>query len=337
MASEDDELRRRYLESKRGDLTAYAGMIGEEFSTKLNRLAQIIGTSHEPSIGRYKESVLRNCIEQFIPKRYSVGTGFIAFTRESPLYKQPDNELKQRDDYIDLLNRKELYISSQLDIIIFDDYNFSPIFRDAEFVVVRPESVRAVVEVKGYLNKISVISAIESFVDLGRKWKEYSEYNPQWECKELHTPAFHLMGMDVHVGNANKRAACNGRLLRKTIVETYRKHLNNAELEGDSIPLLSGAYIYNDCIVTLSRHSIPYQSNNLLGYSTYRGRFVRYDENLKPYLDRDSTISSLLASIYAHLETPFNQDFAYFDQASTISVLPHRFSGSTELISGEEL
>jgi len=42
----EPDLRKKYLESKLGDLAAYAGMIGSEFSSKLDRLSQIIGTSH---------------------------------------------------------------------------------------------------------------------------------------------------------------------------------------------------------------------------------------------------------------------------------------------------
>ncbi len=339
MINNGDEIRQSYLESKEGDLTAYAGMIGAEFDTKINRLAQIIGRNHELSVGNYKESILRNCIRQFIPKRYSVGTGFIAFTRESRV----TDVLKQRENNSDLLNRKELYVSKQLDIIVFDDYNFSPILQDAEFVVVRPESVRAVVEVKGYLNKKSVTDSVMSCIDLGRKWKEYREYNPQWERKKLPGLGLHLMGFAVPVNKKTKKPECNGEILRKTIVETYRKHLNPDELKESLIPLLKEAYIYNDCIVNNTICGQPdlngagIELPNLYGYSTNRGRFVRYNENLQPSLDRDKTIFSLLASIFTCLETPFNQDFSYVDQSCTLNVCPHEYGGFTELISGKEI
>lgn len=327
MVDINDDLRRRYLASKRGDLTAYAGMIGEEFSSKVNRLAQIIGMSHEPSVGKYKESLLRSCIEQFMPKRYSVGTGFIAFTGESPLREQAG-------DNIDLMNLKEHYVSHQLDIIVFDDHNYPPIFRDAEFVVVRPEAVRAVIEVKGYLTKDAVVKTLDSFLDLGRKWNQYRDYSQQWGREKLHSPSFHLMCWDVYVSDTGKMD-CNGEVLRKTIVETYRQRLQKAELENRPIPLLSGAYIYNDCVVAQCGYAREQARG--FGYSTFRGRFVRYGDNKEPFLDRDSTISSLLASISAHLETPFNPDFVYFDQSMTASILPHQFAGITDLVSGEEV
>ena len=43
------DMRDKYLEAKRGDFIRYAGMIGEEFAAKIDRLSQIIGTSHELS------------------------------------------------------------------------------------------------------------------------------------------------------------------------------------------------------------------------------------------------------------------------------------------------
>ncbi len=325
MASTNEELRRNYLASKKSDITAYAGMIGEEFSTKIDRLAQLIGSSHEPSVGRYKESLLRTCIGQFIPRRYSVGTGFIAFTRESHLGDYAG-------DNIDLANIKEIYVSHQLDVVVFDDHNFSPIFRDGEFVVVRPESVRAVIEVKGYLERKSIIATIDSFIDLGRQWNQYNEYNERWGREKLDSPSFHLIGWDVYVNSGNK-ATCNGKILRKTIVQTYRKRLMTAELDGNSIPLLTGAYIYNDCAVTQCRYI---NGNDVgFGYSTDRGRFVKYNEDRLPFLDRDLTVSSLLASIHVHLETPFNPDYMYFDQSIT-GVLPHPFSGITDLVTGKD-
>ena len=147
--------RGRYLSAKKGDLTSYAGMIGEEFSSRINRLSQIIGTSHELSVGEYKESLLRSCIEKFIPKKYSVGTGFVVFIGESPLRESAG-------DNVDLLNLKEHSVSHQLDVVVFDDTDYAPIFRDRDFVVLRPESVRAIVEVKGFIAKPSTNKGVKS-------------------------------------------------------------------------------------------------------------------------------------------------------------------------------
>jgi len=328
MSNENNNLRKNYIAAKRGDLTSYAGMIGDEFSSKVNRLAQIIGTTHELSVGQYKESLLRSCIESFIPRRYSVGTGFIVFTGKG---RRQDISI---DMNVDLMNLKDHTVSHQLDVVVFDDSNYPPLFRDKEFVILRPESVRTIIEVKGFLKKALVTEAIIKFINLGRKWSEYSEYCEKWGRKKLHVPGLNLMAWDVFV-NKDGVAECDGEILRKAIVSTYRKNLSETELKTRSIPILNGAYIYNDCCV----YACGYASDKGVvgeGYSTGRGKFVRYDDG-KPFLDRDATVSSLLAAIHLNLETPFNPDFSYFDQSMTTSIFPHPCQGITDLVSGREV
>ena len=43
-------------------------------------------------------------------------------------------------------------MSGELDIIIYDSTNYSTIFKDKDIVVLRPESVRVIIEVKSALN-----------------------------------------------------------------------------------------------------------------------------------------------------------------------------------------
>lgn len=92
--------RESYLKSRRRDLTQYAGMIGEEFRSKVDQLSKILGSAHEASVGEYKESLLRSCLQQFLPKRYSVGTGFVVFSAESV-------PARIAEDNTDLLNLKD--------------------------------------------------------------------------------------------------------------------------------------------------------------------------------------------------------------------------------------
>ena len=326
------DLRKKYLNSKIGDLTAYAGMIGDEFSSKLDRLSQIIGKNHELSVGEYKESLLKSCLKNFLPKRYSVGTGFIIFIEDSPMSSlYPDN--------IDISNLKSHSTSQQLDVVVYDDTDFAPIFRDGDFVILRPESVRSIIEVKGFLDGSNVKTCIKKFSSLSRKWKMYSkrydEYNELFENKlKLHEPGLFLMGWNVRI-NKNGRKVCSGKTLRKAIVNTYRSEFTEEEISNREIPLLKAAYIYGDCVVS----EMGYSSDNTggFGYSTMRGKFVRYDEDGKPFLDRDCTIWNLLSSIYICLESPFNPDFVYFDQSSLLSVLPHEDFGTTDLKTGKEV
>lgn len=325
-----NDLRQKYLESKIGDLTSYAGMIGEEFSSKLNRLSQIIGKSHELSVGEYKESLLKNCLRNFMPKRYSVGTGFIVFVE--------DHTKSTLSSSVDISNLKSHSTSHQLDVIVYDETDFAPLFRDGDFVVLRPESVRAVIEVKGFLDNSNVSECVNKFVTLGRKWHSYSlRYNKYFELfgskLKLHKPKFFLMGWDVRIDKNGKRM-CSGKTLRQSIVRTYRKRMTPNELSNEIVPLLQAAYIYKDCVVSAMYYSE--KNSTEFGYFTMRGKFVRYGEDEKPFLDRDCTIWNLLSSIYISLESPFNPDFVYFDQSFTLSICPHEEFGITNLKTGKE-
>lgn len=329
----DSDLRKKYLESKLGDLTAYAGMIGSEFSSKLDRLSQIIGTSHELSVGEYKESLLKGCLRNFLPSRYSIGTGFIVFINDS-------HELKElHPNNTDILNLKSHSTSHQLDIVIYDDTDYAPILRDGDFVVLRPESVRSIIEVKGFLSDSGVVDCVKKCVSLGRLWKEYSDRYNQYQSyaeggTKLHSLGLFIMGWNVAV-NKDSKPKCTGKTLRKKIVSTYRRELTKKELNDRAFPMLNTACIYDDCVVSAMCYVAENEAGR--GYVTMRGKFVRYDEKGVAFLDRDCTVWSLLSSIYVHLDSPFNPDYVYFDQSMTFSVLPHEHAGTTDLHTGKDI
>jgi|ERR1051325_3554966 hypothetical protein len=116
-----------------------------ECQTLIQRFRQIehlIGLQHHsPSEGSFCEHLFREFLRSVLPKRYSVDTGFIRskwFAFES----------------------RGLVASEQLDIIIHDTTDYSPIFRSGEFVVVLPSAVVAVVEVKKTLDSESLRDAL---------------------------------------------------------------------------------------------------------------------------------------------------------------------------------
>ena len=327
------DLRKKYLNSKIGDLTAYAGMVGDEFSSKLDRLSQIIGMNHELSVGEYKESLLKTCLKNFLPKQYSVGTGFIVFIEDRP------NNKNNNSESLDLSNIKSHSTSHQIDVVVYDDYNFAPLFKDGDFVILRPEPVRSIIEVKGFLDNKNVRSCINKFSILAKKWmkysKRYDEYNHYFEKKlTLHKPSLFLMGWDVRV-NKHGKAMCSGKTLRKNIVAAYRNEFSVEELSEKNFPFLNAAYIYNDCVVSAAYYVA--EDTGGFGYTTMRGKFVRNNDKEEPFLDKDCTIWKLLSSIHISLESPFNPDFMHFDQTSSLLVLPHKDFGTTDLKTGKEV
>lgn len=98
--------------------------IGAELTTVKNRVRHLIGSRHWGKEGEYKEAILRNVIRRFLPKNYSIGTGFVFA------------------DY-----REVNYITSQIDIIIYDNTH-PTLFQEGDFVIVTPQAVHAIIEVK---------------------------------------------------------------------------------------------------------------------------------------------------------------------------------------------
>jgi hypothetical protein len=119
-------------------MSDYLKSYAEEINSKFRRLNHLI--SHAISIGTYHEIVLKNLLEKFISKRFGVKTGFI-------------------------LNPSTKAVSKQIDILIVDENDPAPyFFVEGDFVVVKPDSVVAAVEVKSVLDKNHFLSAMENAV-----------------------------------------------------------------------------------------------------------------------------------------------------------------------------
>lgn len=103
----------------------YFGNIDEEFNLLNKRLKELI--KHPTALGTENESILREFLKNHIPGHYSIGHGFV---------------FKNEDE-----------ISKQCDVIIYDSNFFPPIFKRGDFVIVLPESVMTVIEVKEKLSK----------------------------------------------------------------------------------------------------------------------------------------------------------------------------------------
>ncbi|MFW6226441.1 MAG: DUF6602 domain-containing protein [bacterium] len=108
-------------------------------------------TGHGPTIGAWREHILIDLIREHIPKRFSVSSGFIYETKDR--------------------------ISPQIDIIIYDSLSYGTLFRFGDVVVVRPESVYAIIEVKSKLNKKNLEKAIEDSIRIRSLCKKCLKYD----------------------------------------------------------------------------------------------------------------------------------------------------------------
>lgn len=113
----------------------FAGTLGSELHELSERIRLLI--SHTGSVGTYRENLLRGLLKRSLPERYHVATGFI------------------------------YGCSRQIDILIYDRIDYSPIFREDDLVVVSAASVRAVVEVKTNLTKVELKESIFLINELG--------------------------------------------------------------------------------------------------------------------------------------------------------------------------
>ncbi|WP_186044318.1 DUF6602 domain-containing protein [Burkholderia gladioli] len=107
----------------------FSATIASELTTLSERVRFII--DHGPSVGTYRENLLKNTLRKHLPERYHVATGFI------------------------------FGLHKQIDLLIYDKIDYAPIFRDEDIVIVPPESVRAVIEVKTTLTSESLESSLE--------------------------------------------------------------------------------------------------------------------------------------------------------------------------------
>lgn len=83
--------------------------------------------NHWGEDGKYKEKIFINTLRKFLPPKYNIASGFIV-----------------KEDFS---SQKKFISSAQIDVIIYNSE--SPLlFKEGDFVIVTPESVEAIIEVK---------------------------------------------------------------------------------------------------------------------------------------------------------------------------------------------
>ncbi len=113
----------------------------DEIKGKFQRIKTL--TSHRVSSGDYHEEILRTIIRNFLTKRYSVKKGFI--------YKGRDQ------------------VSNQIDIMIIDEtMPAAYLFQEGDFVIVIPDAVVAIMEVKTTLNSGDFDKAVNNIASAKR-------------------------------------------------------------------------------------------------------------------------------------------------------------------------
>jgi len=89
-------------------------------------------TKHNPTIGTYRENVLKDYLRRLIPSHLDISSGFIAS------YTDNSNEIYQTQ-------------SRQIDCLIFDKFQYIPFLETENFSVIPPQSAYSCIEVKSSL------------------------------------------------------------------------------------------------------------------------------------------------------------------------------------------
>jgi hypothetical protein len=132
---------------------------------KYKQIEHLIGLSHHSaSEGTYCEALLKEFLRRTLPRHVSVDSGFVRRVTDSDMSPGAKTILPTAADFV----------TPQLDIIIHDTNHYAPLFRSEDFVVVLPESVRAVIEVKKCLDRSKLKDAVGTLAKtshLLRKWR----------------------------------------------------------------------------------------------------------------------------------------------------------------------
>lgn len=95
--------------------------------------------NHWPEEGRHHEAVLKNIVKRFLPDQFEIGTGFV---------------VKPTQD-------RQIHRSSrQIDLIIYNTAH-PVLFKEGDFVILTPDAVYAIVEVKANLSNHDLTKVLQ--------------------------------------------------------------------------------------------------------------------------------------------------------------------------------
>jgi len=144
--------------SKLAGPTQYYRAMQDTFRLESEILTSVL--PHLGERGRNDEERFRRFLTRVLPRRFSIGTGFIVCS-------EPD-----------------VPISNQVDIVLFDEIYNSPLHRELSAMVFPVEMVYGTIEVKGRIAKKdlkSICSSIEKIRTAGKhRW--YLEYTSRAKC-----------------------------------------------------------------------------------------------------------------------------------------------------------
>ncbi len=155
------------------DLAEFYSADAETLQIKYRQIEKLIGRSHHAaSEGDYCEALLKEFLRRTLPRQFSVDGGFIRKVSATDFVTSSRG-----------VTTESVIATPQLDIIVHDSTDYAPLFRSEDFVVVLPEAVRAIIEVKKCLTWQRLDEAVKNISEtrcLLRHWRH--ESNKVFTC-----------------------------------------------------------------------------------------------------------------------------------------------------------
>jgi hypothetical protein len=128
------------------DILAHYRSITAELEALKNRVRNFIGSSHWLTDGEWKEGVLRATVGRQLPDSIQIGHGFV------------------------LTNQG---LTTQCDILLYRS-DRPVLFREADLVILTPDALLAIVEVKTKATKDILDKSVSKLTEIGRKLSSHS-------------------------------------------------------------------------------------------------------------------------------------------------------------------
>lgn len=133
----------------------YFESITSELDSLKSRVRNFIQHQHSQSDGEWKESVLRAVLKRYLPNNVGVGKGF----------------------FVSIGNDEEYLSSTQIDILIYDATK-PLLFKDGDFVIVTPDIVKGIIEVKSKVGTENFRQIVEKLESNSKLHRSVSGYRP---------------------------------------------------------------------------------------------------------------------------------------------------------------
>jgi hypothetical protein len=121
----ESEEQRAKVPNGHGSMVGYFGVAARVLDAQQHHVRHLIGNVHWGSVGGHREELFRVLLESRLPSRFRVSEGFVAAGDGA--------------------------VSPQIDVLVWDQQSHGPLLQVGRFVIVPPEAVLGVIEVKSSL------------------------------------------------------------------------------------------------------------------------------------------------------------------------------------------